>query len=304
MSYSRTAMYVAYLRALADAGASHVRDFHDPTARALLDARWARRLARVERALRAGKDGLSLAFARVQADMMALRTEAIDAAVRDAIAAGATQLVILGAGFDGRAWRMAELGAVRVLEVDQPATQAAKRSRIAALPSAIARVTYVPVDFRHDALAGALERAGHDAARPTCWIWEGVVMYLARDAMRSTLADVRRLSAVGSTLIVNYHTAMPPWLAAWVLRLVREPMRSSWSPEEMALELSAAGFRVREDSGVAEWAARFATGPVNLRAGHAMRIVVARRVADALDRAGFCPTDTATDDAPAAVTLQ
>jgi hypothetical protein len=62
-------------------------------------------------------------MARVMADMIALRTAAIDQSVREAIAGGATQLVILGAGYDGRAWRLPELAGVKVFEVDHPATQ-------------------------------------------------------------------------------------------------------------------------------------------------------------------------------------
>lgn len=45
---SRTAMMVAYMRALADAGASHVREFRDPTARAFLNAKWSQRLTKIE----------------------------------------------------------------------------------------------------------------------------------------------------------------------------------------------------------------------------------------------------------------
>ena len=81
-------------------------------------------------------------MARVMADMMALRTAAIDAAIRDAIAGGATQLVILGAGYDGRAWRMPELAGVKVFEVDHPATQGDKRTHLEELPPATGNVTF------------------------------------------------------------------------------------------------------------------------------------------------------------------
>ena len=93
-----------------------------------------------------------LEMARVMADMIALRTAAIDAAVRDAIADGATQLVILGAGYDGRAWRMPELAGVKVFEVDHPATQGDKRAHVAELPPAIGSVSFVPIDFERESL--------------------------------------------------------------------------------------------------------------------------------------------------------
>src|SRR4051794_3819980 len=123
---SRTAMMVAYMRAFADVGGSHVRDFRDPTARVFLNAKWTGKLAKLEKQVRSGRETMTLAASRVSADMMALRTSTIDAAVRAAIAGGTTQLVILGAGLDGRAWRMSELAGVRVFEVDHPATQTFK----------------------------------------------------------------------------------------------------------------------------------------------------------------------------------
>jgi len=277
---SRTAAMVAYMRALADTGASHVHEFHDPTARVFLNAKWLQRLAKIEKQIHNGREGLELALARGWADMMALRTAAIDAAVRSAVARGTTQVVVLGAGFDGRAWRMSELAGIHVFEVDHPATQAVKRKHLGALPPSIASVDFVPIDFEHDSLATALARAGHDDTRPTCWIWEGVVMYLTRDAMRLTLADVASRSADGSRLLVNYASPLRSLrrsLLGVFLRLLGEPVKSKSSPEEMAADLRAAGFDVTEDSGIADWAKRFVTGVVKIQAGHAMRLVVAQR---------------------------
>jgi methyltransferase (TIGR00027 family) len=275
---SRTAMMVAYARAVADLGVSHVHDFRDPTARVFLKEKRLRRLAKIEQRVRTGRATMTLDFARVSADLMALRTSTIDAAVRTAVARGTAQVVILGAGLDGRAWRMTELAGIRVFEVDHPATQAFKRQHLDALPPSIASVIFVPIDFERESLNAALARAGHDATRPTCWIWEGVVMYLTPDAVRSTLANIAERSAEGSTLIVNYHTTMRGRLVRLLLRLVGEPVKSSWSPEEMDEALRAAGFGVVEDSGVAEWAKRFATGAVYIQAGRIMRIAVAERL--------------------------
>jgi methyltransferase (TIGR00027 family) len=211
------------------------------------------------------------------ADMMALRTTAIDVAVREAIAEGATQLVILGAGYDGRAWRLSELAGVKVFEVDHPATQRDKRARVTELPPAVGNVTFVPVNFERDALGDALERAGHDRASPTCWIWEGVVMYLTHDAMRATLAAVAQRSAPGSTLIINYHTEHRGLIARVIFRLIGEPQISAWTPEEMAAVLHSAGFEVREDTGMTEWNARFAQRNARVERGYYMHVVVARK---------------------------
>ena len=273
---SRTAHLVALGRALADAGLSHVPGFRDPTARVLLSEQGRRSLAKTEHAAREGKRGFGLEMARVMADLIALRTAAIDAAVRDAIAGGATQVVILGAGYDGRAWRMPELAGVRVFEVDRPATQGDKRARLSELPPAAGVVRFVPIDFERESLGAVLERAGHDRSSPTCWIWEGVVMYLTRDAMRATLADVAGRSAPGSTLIVNYHTAHRRFLGRLMFRLIGEPQISDWTAEEMAADLRSAGFAVREDSGMADWNDRFAHGQARVERGPYMRIAIAR----------------------------
>jgi methyltransferase (TIGR00027 family) len=216
-------------------------------------------------------------MARTLGDTMALRTAAIDAAVRDAIAGGATQLVILGAGYDGRAWRMPELAGVAVYEVDHPATQSDKRTHLAELPATAAIVCFVPVDFERDSLDAALDRAGHDRSSPTCWIWEGVVMYLTREAMRATLAAIAGRSAPASRLIVNYHTAHSGWWARLMLRLIGEPQISMWTKEEMAADLGSVGFIVREDSGMADWNVRFAQGQARVERAFYMRIVVGRK---------------------------
>ncbi len=262
---------------MADAGLSHVADFHDPTARAFLSEKRRRSVAAFERALRAGKRGMRIEAARVMADMMALRTSAIDAAVRDAIANGAKQLVVLGAGYDGRAWRMPELAGVKVFEVDQPGTQAQKRARAKELQPTAAAVEFVALNFERESLTTALERAGQDRALPTCWIWEGVVMYLTRDAMRATLANIAERSARGSTLIVNYHTVLRGFVARLIFRLIGEPQISAWTPAEMAADMAAVGFVVREDTGLADWNARFAQGQAKVQRGYYMRIAVARK---------------------------
>jgi len=273
---SRTAHFVAHGRALADAGLSHVRDFHDPTARIFLNEKGRRSLAKTEQAARAGKRSMALEMARVMADMIALRTMAIDAAVRDAVAGGATQVVILGAGYDGRAWRMGELAGVKVFEVDHPATQHEKRARLAALPAATGTVSFVSTDFEHDSLNAVLDRAGHDQSSPTCWIWEGVVMYLARDVIRATLTAIAARSASGSSLIVNYHGPHRRLFARLMFRLIGEPQISYWTPAEMAADLMSVGFAVREDSSIADWNARFARGEAKVERGSYMRIAIAR----------------------------
>ena len=273
---SRTAHFVALGRAVADTGLSHVAGFHDPTARIFLNEKGKKSLEKIERTARED-GGMRLEMARVMADLIALRTVAIDDAVRNAISAGANQLVILGAGYDGRAWRMPELAGVKVFEVDHPATQGDKRAHLANLPTTNASVSFVSIDFTRDPLDSVLDRAGHDRSSPTCWIWEGVVMYLTRDTMRATLAGIAGRSAPGSTLIVNYHTLHRRFIARLIFRLIGEPQISAWTPAEMAADLGAAGFAVQQDTAMADWNARYAQGQAKTERGYYMRVAVARR---------------------------
>ena len=260
---------------MADAGLSHVPDFRDPTARVFLNEKGKRSLARTVERARNGKKSFAHEMARVMADMIALRTAAIDAAVRGAITNGATQLVILGAGYDGRAWRMGELAGVKVFEVDHPATQDDKRVRVNELQHPIGNVSFVSIDFERESLNSVLERAGHDRSQKTCWIWEGVVMYLTRDAMRATLTDVAWRSASGSTLIVNYHTAHRRLFARIMFRLIGEPQISAYTPEEMEAELRSAGFSVQDDSGMVDWNSQLAGAQAKVERGYYKRIATA-----------------------------
>ena len=123
---------------------------------------------------------------------MTVRTRFIDEALERAIARGATQVVILGAGFDSHAYRCHELLAqVRVFEVDRPATQALKKQRVhETLGGSPANLTYVPIDFQHEDLQHVLTRHGYDPRQRTFFILEGVTMYLPEEAVRDTFTFV------------------------------------------------------------------------------------------------------------------
>jgi methyltransferase (TIGR00027 family) len=231
-------------------GRSSVARFADPTALALLpdEAR-----ARVER-VRAETPPKGLratavhAYLERQSKIMVARTVAIDDAVR---AAACPQLVILGAGLDGRAWRMAELSDVVVFEVDHPDSQRDKRARASALRPCAREIRFVSVDFARDNVDEALASVGHDPLRPTTWIWEGVVMYLTRADIEATLAVIDRRSAPGSRLIVAYHSPAPLLLVVGLLlRPIGEPLRSAFKPDAMRALLAKHRFDVVSDQDI------------------------------------------------------
>jgi len=273
---SQTAVMVAAARAAAQGRTAGV-DFQDPTALALLPDE-ARRRVEDFRAGVPPKDlrgRLSRSFFGKRAKMMVPRTVAIDEAVR---AAGAPQLVILGAGLDGRAWRMPELRDVTVFEVDHPDSQREKQARAAALERFAREVRFVPVDFTRDRLDDALAAAGHDPARPTTWIWEGVVMYLAPPDIAATLAAIERRSAAASRLIVVYHRpALVLRLMRPVMRRIGEPLRSAFTAEAMRALLAEHGFAVVRDQTVAEISAASPAIAQKIRAMRHLGIAVAER---------------------------
>jgi methyltransferase (TIGR00027 family) len=266
------------LRALAHAGVTEVRDFSDPTALPLLPIGW-RLIARwAERGLAGKPEKLERLMARSRGsfDIVALRTRLLDEAWHAARAAGVRQLVLLGAGLDGRAFRLDDLADVVVFEVDHPATQALKRARAQSLVSRAAKHTYVPVDFERSELDVALMRAGQDASRPTFWIWEGVSPYLTAEAQRATLAVLARRSAPGSGLAMEYIEPGGHEELERLPRLLGEPWIGLVTRDEAAARLAEAGFQPVDDTGMAEWRARFSKGPPREDRSR-QRIVVARR---------------------------
>jgi methyltransferase (TIGR00027 family) len=140
-----------------------------------------------------------------------VRTRFIDDFVRDGLAAGVRQVVLLGAGFDTRALRLPEVseaGAV-VYEVDFPEQLARKRAALdaggIAIPDA---VRYVSCDFlaaQFDrALAADLEARGFRAGAGALFVWEGVLAYIDDAAIDTTLAFAARAGGGGSRLVFDY----------------------------------------------------------------------------------------------------
>ena len=138
---------------------------------------------------------------------LALRVAYLDAQVVYWTAHGVNQVVILGAGFDTRAARLARTG-VQFFEVDHPATQADKRARLARHVSyPIDAPRYVAVDFEAPArgdFVDALVRAGFDLAQPALILWEGVVPYLTEAAVRATARRVAHDLHPSSILIFDF----------------------------------------------------------------------------------------------------
>ncbi|MGB6973094.1 MAG: class I SAM-dependent methyltransferase [Terracidiphilus sp.] len=253
---SRTALRVAMRRA-AHQMVDNPRVLQDPVAVPLLGARFA---------LDAEKEREPIA--RAFRAFLAARSRYAEDRLREAVARGVQQYVVLGAGLDTFAYRNPFAG-LRVFEVDHPATQAWKRELLAE-----ARVTppeelrFAPVDFEEKALGEGLAEAGFDAGEPAFFGWLGVVPYLTREAFRATVAYIAGLpegSGVSfdyavdpATLSLSRRIALK-MLAARVAK-AGEPFRLYFRPEDLNEELRKAGFRRVEQWGREELNAAYFRG--------------------------------------------
>jgi len=133
------------------------------------------------------------------------RTRSIDDYLQTCLDNGISQLVILGAGLDSRAYRFEQLRERgKVFEVDHPATQQEKRKILSRIFKEWPKhVIFVPIDFNEESLE-KLHSFGYDRQRKTLFIWEGVTYYLTADAVNRTLEFIIRESSEGSTIIFDY----------------------------------------------------------------------------------------------------
>lgn len=145
-------------------------------------------------------DAEAAAMVRHMRGYQAVRTNFFDAYFRDAVASGIRQVVILASGLDSRAYRLDWPTGTVVYEIDQPQVLEYKSTTLAdndVRPSAERRA--VAIDLRQDWPA-ALREAGFDAAAPTAWLAEGLLMYLPAEAQDRLFTQVGELSAPGSRI--------------------------------------------------------------------------------------------------------
>jgi methyltransferase (TIGR00027 family) len=266
---SRTAAYVALFRALETRLPDDQRLFSDPFAESFLDGR-------LGAALKAAKVPVTGAIVPEVIDRrwpgprtsVLVRTRFIDDAVEAAVDDGVEQIVILGAGFDARGYRLDAASRARVFEVDEAGTQEVKRraieKRLGSIPP---HVTYVTVDFERDDLGAALRDAGLDAARRVMFVWEGVTPYLTPEAVDATLRLLPTLGAPGSRVVFTYLDRAGldrdgdelTGSAAAMQRAaaVGEPFRWGLDPKELPSFLSERGLELIETATSVELSERY-----------------------------------------------
>ena len=255
---SRTAQYVALFRALESRRPAAERLFADPLAEAFLD-RPLRAAASAAGVPVVGHVLSWLLDRRIPGPRPSAvaRTRFIDDALRSAIADGTQQVVILGAGYDSRAYRMPELRHLKVFEVDHPDTQVTKRHvlerELGTLPG---HVAFVPIDFDRDPLADALAAAGLQPGVSTFTIWEGVVSYLTPQAVDTTVRWTSSIAGPNSQLVMTYvhrglidGTQQFRHADAWVraVQQAGEPFVFGFEPADLARYLTDRGWDLLDD---------------------------------------------------------
>ena len=189
------------------------------------------------------------------------RTRYIDEALARAVTEGATQVVVLGAGYDSRAYRFHDANPkVVFFEVDLPATLRAKQEALErAFGSVPGHVRFAPIDFDRQTLDAVLAGVGYDKGAKTFFILEGVAMYVSLEGVGATLKFMSTHSAPGSLVVYDYilrgvvdgdsaslYGARPQ--ASGAAR-VGEPFVSGWTPQEAAEFAARHGLELMEDVG-------------------------------------------------------
>ena len=188
------------LRAIEARRPETVRICYDPYARAMIPGGISYFLS--EMVVRSGL------YERIAPGAMAFvagRERYIDDLLKAGLKEGLDQVVILGAGFDTRAYRIAGIEKARVFEIDAPATQAVKLERLKRVIDPLpGHVTFLPVDFNTQILGDRLESGGYNARGKTLFIWQGVTYFLTPEGVDNTLSFIAHHSGLGSAVVFDY----------------------------------------------------------------------------------------------------
>ena len=261
---SRTAAFMAIFRVSEHARPAGERVVSDPYARALLppDLRFAAKLFSLRPTAALLNRYIDRRSPGARTSGVA-RTRLIDEWIEQA-APAMDQVVLLGAGFDTRAWRLDALASARIFEVDHPATATVKQQRLRAAGVDLARATFVAVDFEKEDFVKSLYAAGFDPSRPAIVVWEGVSQYLGADVVSGVIAWAGRL-APGSRFIFTYvHEGVLNGSRAFAgagealanVNASGEPWKFGLTPEQLPSYLRERGLVLLSDLGADDYRAR------------------------------------------------
>ena len=139
-------------------------------------------------------------------EYMLARTAFFDNVFIDSLNKNIPQIVLLGAGYDTRAYRFAKLNNItKIFELDIATTQHRKKKCLKKAQIDIPKhVTLVPINFNKESLKNVLEKAGYENHEKTLFLWEGVSYYLESKSVDATLEFVNHSSRNESVIAFDY----------------------------------------------------------------------------------------------------
>ena len=139
------------------------------------------------------------------------RTAYFDNLFVNALNKNIPQIVLLGAGYDTRAYRFAKLNnSTKIIELDAPTTQNRKKKCLGKSKIEISsNVVFASINFNRESLKIVLEKAGYDSNKETLFLWEGVSYYLEPESVNATLELVRNYSHNESIIAFDYVISVP-----------------------------------------------------------------------------------------------
>jgi len=139
-------------------------------------------------------------------DLVTARTAYIDALMKESLG-DVEQVVLMGAGYDTRAYGEFRRQGLSFFELDQQATQRLKKKALADAGIDTAGTRFVSVDFQKDNAFERLAASGFDRSKKTLFLWEGVTLYLEEEDVRRALRDMKNHSAPGSVIVADIYSA-------------------------------------------------------------------------------------------------
>ncbi len=253
---SVTAEFIALHRAVEMLRPEEERVCHDPLAVRFISPEWVALISDREKlmveARKAAQERPGINGAIVA------RVRFIDEVVLQYVEEGLAQLVILGAGYDSRAYRIGGIKEnVHVFEVDHPLTQQIKiRKLVDIFGEKPGHVTFVPVDFAKDDLKVCLLENGYDPAKRTLFIMEGLAYYMPAETLDGILAFIAKESGPHNAIVFDY---LPPSVVngtsdriegkgMWTfVQSHGEPLRLGLENDKVAAFLSDRGFDLKNN---------------------------------------------------------
>ena len=202
--HSETAIFAALYRAIANKEHQDERFGSDDLARHFLPAHF--KFFIKFKIIRANAKAKFKKFMPGMYEFVLARTAFFDGIFTDALDKNIPQIVMLGAGYDSRAYRFANSNnGTQIIELDAPTTQTRKKKCLKKARIGIPKqVTLAPIDFNKESLEEVLTKAGYKTNEKTLFMWEGVSYYLEPESVDATLEFVKDFSHAQSVIAFDY----------------------------------------------------------------------------------------------------